>query len=44
VKRKRMGLRLGVAFAVLIAVLVGIGQLGLRRMHEVNDTLKAFSG
>jgi diguanylate cyclase (GGDEF)-like protein/PAS domain S-box-containing protein len=32
------------AFAVLIAVLVGIGQLGLRRMHEVNDTLTGITG
>jgi len=39
-----MGLRLGVAFAVLIAVLVGIGQLGLRRMHEINDTLSDITG
>jgi len=44
VKRKRMGLRLGVAFAVLIAILVGIGQLGLRRMHEINDILSDITG
>jgi len=44
VKNKYIGLRLGVAFAVLIAVLVGIGQLGLRRMHEINDTLSGISG
>jgi len=39
-----MGLRLGVAFAVLIAILVGIGQLGLRRMHEINDILSDITG
>jgi diguanylate cyclase (GGDEF)-like protein/PAS domain S-box-containing protein len=44
VKGKHIGLRLGVAFAVLIAVLVGIGQLGLRRMHEINDTLSGITG
>src|ERR1035441_4889632 len=36
--------RLGVAFAALIALLVGIGQLGLRRMHEINDTLSNITG
>jgi PAS domain-containing protein len=40
VKNKHIGLRLGMAFAVLIAVLMGIGQLGLRRMHEVKDTVE----
>jgi diguanylate cyclase (GGDEF)-like protein/PAS domain S-box-containing protein len=44
VKSKRIGLRLGVAFAVLIALLAGIGQLGLRRMHEINDTLSDITG
>ena len=37
---KHVGLRLGMAFAVLIALLVGIGQLGLRRMHEIGDILR----
>ena len=37
-KNKHIGLRLGVAFAVLIAILLGIGQLGLR-MHEIDKTL-----
>ena len=37
---KHVGLRLGMAFAVLIALLVGIGQLGLRRMHEIDDILR----
>src|ERR1019366_3714509 len=32
------------AFAFLIAVLVGVGQLGLRRMHEINDTLSDITG
>lgn len=43
-KNKHIGLRLGMAFAVLIAVLMGIGQLGLRRMHEINDTLSGITG
>jgi diguanylate cyclase (GGDEF)-like protein/PAS domain S-box-containing protein len=30
---------LGVAFAVLIALLAGIGQFGLRRMRVINETL-----
>jgi diguanylate cyclase (GGDEF)-like protein/PAS domain S-box-containing protein len=34
---------LGLAFAVLIALLVGIGQFGLRRMHEINDTLSSIT-
>src|SRR6202167_1095345 len=37
---KHVGLRLGTAFAVLIALLVGIVQLGLRRMHEIDDILR----
>ena len=43
-KNKHVALRLGVAFAVLIALLVGIGQLELRRMHEINDTLSGITG
>ena len=41
---KHVELRLGVAFAILIALLAGIGQLGLRRMHEINDTLSDITG
>jgi diguanylate cyclase (GGDEF)-like protein/PAS domain S-box-containing protein len=41
---RQIGLRLGAAFAVLIAILVGIGQLGLRRMHEINETLNDIAG
>jgi len=33
-----------VAFAVLIVILAGIGQLGLRRMHQINDTLSDITG
>jgi diguanylate cyclase (GGDEF)-like protein/PAS domain S-box-containing protein len=43
-KNKHVGLRLGVAFAVLIALLAGIGQFGLRRMREINDTLSSITG
>jgi diguanylate cyclase (GGDEF)-like protein/PAS domain S-box-containing protein len=39
VKNKHVGLRLGVAFAVLIVLLAGIGQFGLRRMRVINETL-----
>jgi diguanylate cyclase (GGDEF)-like protein/PAS domain S-box-containing protein len=35
---------LGVAFAVLIALLAAIGQLGLRRMHEINDIHSDITG
>ncbi len=38
-KHKRIGLRLGVAFTVLIALLLGVGQLGLRRMQRINESL-----
>ena len=38
-KNKHVGLRLGVAFAVMIALLAGIGQFGLRRMRVINETL-----
>jgi diguanylate cyclase (GGDEF)-like protein/PAS domain S-box-containing protein len=44
VKNKRIGLRLGLAFVVLIAILAGVGQLGLRRMHEINDTFSDITG
>jgi diguanylate cyclase (GGDEF)-like protein/PAS domain S-box-containing protein len=35
---------LGVAFAVLIAILLAIGQLGLRRMHIIDETLSGITG
>jgi diguanylate cyclase (GGDEF)-like protein/PAS domain S-box-containing protein len=35
---------LGAAFAVLISLLGGIGLLGLRRMHQINDTLSGITG
>ena len=38
-RNKHIGLRLAVAFAVLIALLLGIGQLGLRRMQQIDDSL-----
>ena len=41
---KHIRLRLGTAFAVLIAILVGIGEVGLRRMKEVDDTLRDIAG
>ncbi len=33
-KRKRIQLRLGIAFAAVLAILVGVGQFGLNRMKE----------
>jgi len=44
VKSKYIGLRLGMAFAVLIAMLVGIGQSGLRRMKEIEENLGDITG
>jgi diguanylate cyclase (GGDEF)-like protein/PAS domain S-box-containing protein len=35
---------LGVAFAVLIALLAGIGQFGLRRMQTIDETLGEITG
>ena len=43
-KNKHVGLRLGVAFAVLIALLAGIGQFGLRRMQTIDETLGQITG
>jgi hypothetical protein len=43
-KNKHIGLRLGVAFAVLIAILLGIGQFGLRRMQEIDETFGDITG
>jgi len=41
---KHIGLRLGVAFAVLIAILMSIGQLGLRRTRKINEALTDITG
>ena len=43
-RNKGVGLRLSLAFAVLIALLAGIGQLGLRRMKDVDNTLTDITG
>ena len=43
-KNKHIGLRLGVAFAVLIAMLVGVGQSGLRRLKEIDESLSGTTG
>jgi methyl-accepting chemotaxis protein len=43
VKDKHIGLRLGVAFAVLIVILLGIARLGFR-MHEIDKTLGDITG
>ncbi|MHB8218249.1 MAG: PAS domain S-box protein [Candidatus Sulfotelmatobacter sp.] len=39
-----MALRLGMAFAVLIAMLVGIGESGLRRMNAIDKNLSDIAG
>ena len=41
---KPVGLKLGMAFAVLIAILMGVGQLGIRRMRVFNETLNDITG
>ena len=43
-KNKHVKLRLGVAFAVLIALLAGIGEFGLRRMQTIDETLGDITG
>jgi diguanylate cyclase (GGDEF)-like protein/PAS domain S-box-containing protein len=43
-KTKRIRLRLGVAFAILIALLAGIGQFGLRRMQTIDKSLSDITG
>jgi diguanylate cyclase (GGDEF)-like protein/PAS domain S-box-containing protein len=43
-KTKRIGLKLGIAFTVLIALLAGIGQFGIRRMQRIDETLSAITG
>jgi diguanylate cyclase (GGDEF)-like protein/PAS domain S-box-containing protein len=42
--KQHIGLRLGVAFAVLIALLVGIGQFGLCRMQTIDESLSDITG
>src|SRR5271170_2603971 len=36
-KSNRVGLKLGIAFSALIAILVGIGVLGMHQMSKMND-------
>jgi len=43
-KTKRIGLKLGIAFTVLIALLAGIGQFGLRGMQTIDETLSDIIG
>ncbi|MFI5089847.1 MAG: PAS domain S-box protein [Terriglobales bacterium] len=43
-KKQRVGLRLGVAFGLLIAISVGIGYLGLSRMDQINAGLQEVLG
>src|SRR5208283_3418398 len=43
-KTKYIALRLGMAFAVLLAILGGVGQSGFRRVQEINATLNDITG
>ena len=43
-RNKHIGLRLGVAFAVLIAILVGIVRLGLRPMKSIKPLATSLAG
>ena len=43
-KSKRIKRRLGIAFVALLAILLGVGQLGLYRMKEINQTLNRITG
>ena len=43
-KTRSIGLKLGVAFGLLVAILIGIGILGLSRMDQVNARLEYVIG
>jgi diguanylate cyclase (GGDEF)-like protein/PAS domain S-box-containing protein len=43
-KAKRIGLKLGIAFTVLIALLAGIAQFGLRRMQTIDEIFFNVTG
>jgi diguanylate cyclase (GGDEF)-like protein/PAS domain S-box-containing protein len=43
-KTKRIALKLGIAFTVLIALLAGIAQFGLRRMQTIDETFFDVTG
>jgi len=43
-KNQQVGLKLGAAFAILIAILIGIGILGLVRMDQINAHLEDVTG
>src|SRR5258706_6060744 len=38
-KNQSIGLKLGIAFSSLIAVLIGVGWLGLNRMGQINSDI-----
>src|ERR1700758_948833 len=44
VTTKYISLRLGAAFVALILILMSIGQLGLRRMRAIDETLSNITG
>ncbi len=41
---RKLGMRLGVAFGLLVAILIGIGGLGLSRMDQSNAALQDVAG
>ena len=41
---RQIGLRLGTAFGLLVAILIGIGYLGLSRMNQINANLNDVIG
>ena len=41
---RQIGLRLGIAFGLLVAILIGIGYLGLSRMNQINANLNDVIG
>jgi len=41
---RQIGMRLGIAFGLLVAILIGIGYLGLSRMNQINANLNDVIG
>lgn len=44
VKREYIAMKLGLAFGLLVAILIGIGFLGLSRMDQINANLEGVLG
>jgi len=41
---RQIGMQLGIAFSLLVAILIGIGYLGLSRMNQINANLNEVLG